>query len=722
MKITLKTIALLLVSNFVSFTQTNFFWQNPYPVGNDLNYVVNKGDTIFIVGDKATILYSFNRGDDISVISNPGNISVDFNMCAFLSVKNIWIAGDEGTVINYNLLESNYEKYKLADSLDFTSVYFANAQHGWLGTSDGKIFFTYDGGNSWKSVTVKENSGIQKIQFFNDTLGMALAVQMPYYFFGEMSFIFKTTDGGNSWRNVYDEWFTFRDLYFPTETTGYATVNIYERIFKTTDGGENWSLKTVYSPKKFVADEICFADSLAGVAAGGKSIYTTKDGGTNWYKYDLSNPQYFRSVTCNADLSRWFAVGNLGTMYRSKENNGWEKLSKNLIYEFTGISFPTKQSGYAIGRSPLSIRWFSSFSSNLVFTGNGGGNWVRKKSFPNIVLEDVCFLNSNTGFLVGNRILKTTDGGDSWVEVQPDTNLLLYSVKFSDEQNGWACGLNGRLLKTVNAGESWEDVNIGDNVALLDESFPTAQTGYISAEQGKIFKTTDGGESWREILLPTSEPLNAIDFIDPQRGVAVGESIFTTTDGGDNWTEVFVPEYPLFDVKFAGNSKVYAVGYKGIMLYSADAGVSWNYLHSKTSQRLNAIAEKDGQIWIAGYGGTILSSDKVVWQNDRKAPEQPRDFVLYQNHPNPFGAVGPSGNSTTTISYVVPSVETRHALSLQLIIYDVLGREVATLVNKAQSAGNYSVQFDATNLPSGIYFYRLRAGSFVQTRKMVLIK
>ncbi len=99
----------------------------------------------------------------------------------------------------------------------------------------------------------------------------------------------------------------------------------------------------------------------------------------------------------------------------------------------------------------------------------------------------------------------------------------------------------------------------------------------------------------------------------------------------------------------------------------------------------------------------------------------PEKFELFQNYPNPFGAE-PSGNPTTTISYVVPSVETRHALSLQLIVYDVLGREVATLVNKAQAPGNYSVQFNAQDLPSGIYFYTLQAGNFVKTRKMILLK
>ena len=96
-----------------------------------------------------------------------------------------------------------------------------------------------------------------------------------------------------------------------------------------------------------------------------------------------------------------------------------------------------------------------------------------------------------------------------------------------------------------------------------------------------------------------------------------------------------------------------------------------------------------------------------------------KQYTLNQNYPNPF-------NPTTTISYSIPTVKTQNFASPQdnvrLIVYDVLGREVAVLVNKRQKAGNYEVTFDASNLPSGLYLYRLTAGKFSQTRKMLLLK
>ena len=93
----------------------------------------------------------------------------------------------------------------------------------------------------------------------------------------------------------------------------------------------------------------------------------------------------------------------------------------------------------------------------------------------------------------------------------------------------------------------------------------------------------------------------------------------------------------------------------------------------------------------------------------------PKIFSLSQNYPNPF-------NPSTIIEYSIPVVETRHALSVQLRIFDILGREVAVLVNEHQKPGYYKINFDASSLSSGIYFYRISAGKFVSVKKMILLR
>ena len=90
--------------------------------------------------------------------------------------------------------------------------------------------------------------------------------------------------------------------------------------------------------------------------------------------------------------------------------------------------------------------------------------------------------------------------------------------------------------------------------------------------------------------------------------------------------------------------------------------------------------------------------------------EIPEKYLLYQNYPNPF-------NPDTKISFSVPKTN-----YVTLIIYNSIGKEIETLVNKKLDAGNYDINFNASNLPSGVYFYRLISGSFSQTKKMILIK
>ena len=86
------------------------------------------------------------------------------------------------------------------------------------------------------------------------------------------------------------------------------------------------------------------------------------------------------------------------------------------------------------------------------------------------------------------------------------------------------------------------------------------------------------------------------------------------------------------------------------------------------------------------------------------------NFIIKQNYPNPF-------NPSTKMNFSIPQSE-----NVMLKIYDVLGRQITTLVNEEKPAGNYTVEFDGSNLPSGVYFYQIHAGDFIETKKMLLLK
>lgn len=128
---------------------------------------------------------------------------------------------------------------------------------------------------------------------------------------------------------------------------------------------------------------------------------------------------------------------------------------------------------------------------------------------------------------------------------------------------------------------------------------------------------------------------------------------------------------------------------------------------------------KDGKVITADYSGnknnysvlTLVRSigDPVTGKSKEGIKEIPTSFEVEQNYPNPY-------NTTTNLSFTIG-----HSLFVSLKVYDMNGREIATLIDEEKQAGYYQVIFDTINLSSGIYFYKLQAGKFVQTKKMILL-
>jgi hypothetical protein len=145
-----------------------------------------------------------------------------------------------------------------------------------------------------------------------------------------------------------------------------------------------------------------------------------------------------------------------------------------------------------------------------------------------------------------------------------------------------------------------------------------------------------------------------------------------------------------------------------------------NQIYSFTLKQgigLILVSIDDGCFCMWGYfGNHTLRSTSLIDAVNNDITQLPKLCSLSQNYPNPF-------NPSTTIQFSIP-VETMHASSARvtLKVYDVLGREVVTLVNETKQPGNYEVKFEGANLPSGVYFYKLTAGDFVQTKKLMLIK
>jgi len=192
-----------------------------------------------------------------------------------------------------------------------------------------------------------------------------------------------------------------------------------------------------------------------------------------------------------------------------------------------------------------------------------------------------------------------------------------------------------------------------------------------------------------------------------------GQTIYTS-DGGANWEARPNGSIIWMEVVLTETGKAWAVGLDGKIAHSTDWGYTWQMQESGVSDILWGIHFiNDNEGWVVGQissqWGVMLHTTNggVTDVNETSIATQ---FELYQNYPNPF-------NPTTTIRYQIPE---RSFVTLR--VFDVLGNEVVSLLNEEKEAGSYESTFDAEGLSSGIYFYQMKAGKYIETKKMIMMK
>jgi len=413
--------------------------------------------------------------------------------------------------------------------------------------------------------------------------------------------------------------------------------------------------------------------------------------------------------------------------------NYWIKNPSPTSLILTEVNFINNNTGWIAGDSGAVFR-----------TTNQGLNWTKQSTYVDNYILSIFFINENTGWALswdvfpdsgsffGTIILRTTNGGDNWDRSMfPDSNRFLKSVYFLDQMNGFAGGAPGGVFKTSDGGINWAltETDSASTFILPVENFKffDSQTGYACGGfrdlAGSMWKTTNGGNLWK-ISIVGPEPLNDLYINNSNKLIAVGgdfeygSSYVKTTNSGDNWIYDTLGIFGVSSsIDFRNKSEAWiSVGQK--FVYSLDTGNSWRSVFTPDSIRIEDICFTDtSHGWAVGYNGYVLkyyNPSSVI--NNHIQSANPNTFVLEQNYPNPF-------NPKTIIRYQITEYN-----NVTLKVFDALGKEVVTLIEEKQNAGNYSVEFDArmnqqgTDLPSGVYFYKLETDKFVQTKTMILLK
>jgi photosystem II stability/assembly factor-like uncharacterized protein len=339
----------------------------------------------------------------------------------------------------------------------------------------------------------------------------------------------------------------------------------------------------------------------------------------------------------------------------------------------------------------------------LYISTNGGNTWKEIRPAPNNsdLWQKISISHDGTKIIAGGGIEYTagdvslttgsliisTDSGNNWIENQPVSKLQGYWHTTSMSSDGskiiaGGAGYGGRLFISTNGGNIWNETQPAENYDAMWYTTSMSSDGIkiiAGVNGGRLYISTDGGTSWNETQPAgnTNESWNttsmSLDGTSIIAGV-YGGRLYISTDGGSSWNET---------QPFGNNN------------------VQW---------RTSAMNSDGSKMIAASSPGRLYLYNKDV--TSAKGPQQllPKEYNLSQNYPNPF-------NPTTTIDYQLPK-----AGNVTLRVYDILGREVTTLVNGFVQAGYYKTQFNASNLASGIYIYELRVNDYRSVKKLMLLK
>jgi photosystem II stability/assembly factor-like uncharacterized protein len=303
----------------------------------------------------------------------------------------------------------------------------------------------------------------------------------------------------------------------------------------------------------------------------------------------------------------------------------------------------------------------------------------------------------------------STDNGITWdsighCPILTDSYGDMYSFNY-DGRGG------SRMARSTNNGDSWGDV-LGLSLELggiIEDS----AGGLIALDHNNVYRSIDRGITWNKIREGFTQ-YYVQKVLVGRNGylfAAGDEGVFRSTDLGITWTKKTYGMFWWMATNSVGDLVVASPDTGNISL-STDNGESWRSIEGPVggfNERQIAF-DKNGYLLMGTRNGILYRNNLSTLGISKDVEQLPTSYDLDQNYPNPF-------NPSTTIKYQIPNQSL-----VTLKIFDLLGREVAVLVNEKKDAGNYSVQWNASGFSSGIYFYRFEAGGRVDVRKMLIVK
>lgn len=399
------------------------------------------------------------------------------------------------------------------------------------------------------------------------------------------------------------------------------------------------------------------------------------------------------------------------------------------------ISWVEQTSGVSTQLTSVSVVndnhvWVCGYAGRVLRTTNGGVNWISVNAAPipgTLDLHSIYAIDSVTALVAGSGaasfLFRTSNGGANWTQVFTETSGFINSVQFGNSFAGFMVGdpVGGRwsLWGTTTGGLTWDSSTFylpqaGSDAGWNNSFFFDASAGvWFGTNNTRVYKSLTL-TSWSTQVTTGQANSYAIWFNNPLVGLTGGTGLLITTNGGISWVNppaALPGTANLAGITGFGTEWVVCRQATDIFI-TTNNGVTWSTSYTAPAGNFRHVA-KNRVNNITFYGVRAnggISKGTLVTGIEPISGIIPDKFELKQNYPNPF-------NPNTNIEFSLPKNG-----FVNLIVIDALGREVSQLVNNELKAGEYKINYNASDLASGTYYMKLISGDVVQTKKMILVK
>jgi photosystem II stability/assembly factor-like uncharacterized protein len=555
--------------------------------------------------------------------------------------------------------------------------------------------------------------------------------------------VYFTTDQGDTWGALNSDlpiyYNNIRSLAF--DSTGDMFAGSDSTVYKSTNFGASWV--PLFTPKPYAyINALAFAKNGNFLVGTIRGFYLSTDKGGTW-SYNpapVDSPAWVSTYAFDKQGNIFAGTGTDGVFRSTDDGNSWVQLETGpSINQISSISSDGGGDVYAVAVG-------GGYYDPIICSTNEGGSWTLGAGLSDSsgiypTIEAVASGKTGEVFAAtnGEGLIVSTNRGKDWSHSASFPIATVFSLA-ADTDGFVYAGTDSGVYESTDEGATWHYIGLyGDDDILslgLDSAGDVfAGTGHVGfgapVGYARIFRFSNGG-AWTLVYGNTHVAnINAISAGQEGFVYAVTTPVFLgniynnslmlrSTDGGMTWAtedsglSQLGTNLVTLAVDTAGRVFAGDIANKGIYM-SSNHGLSWtedsaglgteNFISAMTST-------PSGKVYAGSNDGFIyeLSNGEPVTSVLTHTSQVPEEFSLSQNYPNPF-------NPTTVISYKLSALS-----DVTLKVYDVLGRKVATLVNERQNAGSYSVTFDGSRLASGVYFYRLTAGSLISVKKLMLLK